>query len=182
MKTACVILADGFEEVEALTPIDYLRRSDIEVTTISIMGTDPLGGHGIRIEADLGPEALSRDFDCVIVPGGGKGSENIAKSAEAISLIKRHADAGKLIAAICAAPAIVLHEACGLISGKRFTCYPGLESRVTGASFHRERVVVDGNLVTARAAGCAGEFAYTIISMLVGQEAADELARKVLLS
>lgn len=181
MKTACVLLAEGFEEVEALTPIDYLRRAGVEVTTIGVTGLEPLGSHGIAVRADRGVEALAADYDCVVVPGGGKGSENLAASAEVVALIRRHAVAGKLIAAICAAPAVVLHGACGILAGKRFTCYPGMESKVSGASFIRERVVVDGKLITARAAGCAGEFSYNVIAALVGEEAADTLAEKVLL-
>jgi len=181
MKTACVLLADGFEEVEALTPIDYLRRSGVEVTAIGVTGPSPRGGHGVEVRADRGPEALAADYDCVVVPGGGKGAENLAASAAVSSCVKRHFAAGKLVAAICAAPAIVLHGSCGILAGKRFTCFPGLESKVSGAIFVEDRVVADGALITARAAGCAGEFAYAIVNALVGEEAADLLAEKVLL-
>lgn len=181
MKTACVLLADGFEEVEALTPIDYLRRAGIEVTAIGVTGPSPKGGHGIEVKADRGTDALTADYDCVVVPGGGKGSENLAASADVAALVKRQFAAGKLVAAICAAPAVVLHGSCGILAGKRFTCYPGLESKVSGATFVDERVVADGKLITARAAGCTGEFAYAIINALVGEDAADLLAEKVLL-
>jgi 4-methyl-5(b-hydroxyethyl)-thiazole monophosphate biosynthesis len=181
MKTACVLLADGFEEVEALTPIDYLRRAGVEVTAIGVTGPSPKGGHGIEVKADRGTDALTADYDCVVVPGGGKGSENLAASADVAALVKRQFAAGKLVAAICAAPAVVLHGSCGILAGKRFTCYPGLESKVSGATFVDERVVADGKLITARAAGCAGEFAYAIINALVGEDAADLLAEKVLL-
>jgi 4-methyl-5(b-hydroxyethyl)-thiazole monophosphate biosynthesis len=180
MKNACVLLADGFEEVEALTPVDYLRRAGIEVTTIGLTGLEPLGGHGVAVRADRGADALMADYDCVVVPGG-KGSENIAASREAVALVKRQAAAGKPVAAICAAPVVVLHEACGILAGRRFTCYPGLEARVTGATFVGERVVVDGTLVTARGAGCAGEFARAIVGVLLGAEAADTLGEKTLL-
>jgi protein deglycase len=182
MKTACVLLADGFEEVEALTPVDYLRRAGVEVTTIGATGPEPVGGHGIAVKADRGAEALAADYDCVVVPGGGKGSENLAASPEAVACVKRHFAAGKLVAAICAAPAVVLHGACGILANKRFTCYPGLEAKVSGASFAEERVVVDGRLITARGPGCAGEFSYAIVNALVGEDAADTLAEKTLLS
>ena len=109
MKTACVLLADGFEEVEAVTPIDYLRRAGIDVQILGVTGRTIAGSHGIKIEANLGTEGFNRDFDCVIVPGGGRGAGNIAASPTAVYLIKRHFGAGKLIAAICAAPAAVLH-------------------------------------------------------------------------
>jgi 4-methyl-5(b-hydroxyethyl)-thiazole monophosphate biosynthesis len=181
MKTACVLLADGFEEVEALTPVDYLRRSGVEVTIIGVTGPAPTGGHGITVKADRGIDATKADYDCVVVPGGGKGSENLAASAEVAALVKRHWAAGKLVAAICAAPAVVLHGSCDILKGRRFTCYPGLETNVSDASFAAERVVVDGNLITARAAGCAGEFARAIAKALVGANAADALAGKVLL-
>ncbi len=181
MKKVCVLLADGFEEVEGLTPVDYLRRAGLEVRVAGVTGRDVTGGHDIRIDTDLTLDELDEDFDAIVVPGGGKGSENIAASADAVALIKRHFAAGKLVAAICAAPAVVLHGACGLLSGRRFTCFPGLERNVRGATFVAERVVVDGNLITARAAGCAGEFSRAIIASLLGQTAADKLAETVLL-
>lgn len=181
MKTACVLLADGLEEVEALTPVDYLRRAGIEVTTVGIAGRTVVGARGVKVEADAGPEGLSRDYDCVIVPGGGKGSANLAASAAVASIIKRHFGAGKTVAAICAAPAVVLHGACGILAGRRFTCFPGLEKDVKGASFSEDRVVVDGNLITSRAAGTAGEFARAVIAALAGKAKADEVARSVLL-
>jgi len=180
MKTACVLLADGFEEVEALTPVDYLRRAGIETTVIGL-GPEPVGGHGIKVKADRGADALADTYDCVVIPGGGLGAERISADTRATATIKRHFDSGKLVAAICAAPAVVLHGACRLLGGRRFTCYPGLETKVTGATFIEERVVVDGNLITARGPGCAGEFAYAIVNALVGEEAADLLAEKTLL-
>lgn len=182
MKRACVILADGFEEVEAMTPIDYLRRAGVEVTTAGLSGTGVTGGHGIIVQADTTLEAAAGGtFDAVVVPGGGKGSENIASSALARDFIRRHFASGKLVGAICAAPAVVLHESCGILAGRRFTGYPGTEGRVTGAVFAPDRVVADGNLVTSRSAGTAGEFAYVLVNALVGEEAADSLAEKVLL-
>jgi 4-methyl-5(b-hydroxyethyl)-thiazole monophosphate biosynthesis len=185
MKRALVLLADGCEEVEALTPVDYLRRSEIEVLVAGLGGGDITGAHDIRIDADLSLDELDEEtaagFDAIVVPGGGKGSTNIAADSDAVSLIKRHFGAGKLVAAICAAPAIVLHGACGILAGRRFTCYPGLEAKVTGASFIAERVVVDGNLITARAAGCAGEFSRAIVEALAGSLIADELSERVLL-
>ncbi|MEI6386524.1 MAG: DJ-1 family glyoxalase III [Spirochaetota bacterium] len=186
MKQACVFLAEGFEEVEALTPVDYLRRAGVEVTTLAIGSLRVTGSHGIEVAADLsvadaaGP-AAGRDWDAVVVPGGQPGSSNIAASKEAIAIIMRQSARGGLVAAICAAPAVVLHGACGLLAGRRFTGYPGTEASVTGATFVPDRVVVDGNLITARAAGCAGEFSVAIVESLLGRDAAGELAGKVLL-
>jgi 4-methyl-5(b-hydroxyethyl)-thiazole monophosphate biosynthesis len=181
MKTACVLLADGFEEVEAITPIDYLRRAGVDVKILGVTGKTVSGSHGIKIESDLGSEGLAKDYDCVVVPGGGRGADNLAASPSAVYLIKRHFAAGALVAAICAAPAVVLHGACDILKGKRFTCYPGLEDKVSGATFSEDRVVVDGTLVTSRGAGTAGEFAAAIVRELVGGAAAENLAAKVLL-
>ena len=181
MKTACVLLADGFEEVEAVTPIDYLRRAGIEVHIIGVTGKTVSGSHGIRIEATLGAEGYNGDYDCVVVPGGGRGADNIAANPAAVYLIRRHFEAGKLVAAICAAPVVVLHAACGILKGRRFTGYPGTEAKVEGAYFSPDRVVVDGNLITSRAAGSAGEFAIAIAAALVGEGAGAELASSVLL-
>jgi protein deglycase len=181
MKTACLLLAEGFEEVEAVTPIDYLRRAGVELRVIGLTGKLVTGSHGIKIEADSGSEALGKDYDCIVVPGGSRGADNIAASPSAVYLIKRHFASGKIVAAICAAPVVVLHASCGILEGRRFTCFPGLETEVAGAVFSGERVVVDGRLITSRGAGTAGEFAVAIVRELIGPEEADELARKVLL-
>jgi 4-methyl-5(b-hydroxyethyl)-thiazole monophosphate biosynthesis len=181
MKTACVLLADGFEEVEALTPIDYLRRAGIEVRVVGVTGREVAGSHDIRVTAEVRLSDITGDFDAVVVPGGARGAANLAASAGAVALIKRQFAAGRLVAAICAAPAVVLHGACGILGGRRFTGYPGTEADVTGAVFVAERVVQDGNLITSRAAGCAGEFSRAIVARLVGEEKAAELVEKVLL-
>ena len=182
MKTACVILANGCEEVEAITPVDYLRRAGIEVTVAGLGSREIIGGHGIAIAADTVLDDIDgEEFDCIVVPGGGGGSKAIAADATAVALLKRQASKGKLIAAICAAPALVLGQACGLLAGRRFTCFPGMETLVPEGRFEDSRVVDDGNLISSRAAGCAGEFAVAITRALVGGVKADELASSVLL-
>jgi 4-methyl-5(b-hydroxyethyl)-thiazole monophosphate biosynthesis len=181
MKTACVLLADGFEEVEAITSIDYLRRAGVAVEIVGVTGKTVSGSHGIKVESDSGSDGLGKDYDCIVVPGGGRGAGNIAASPAAVYLIKRHFASGKLVAAICAAPAVVLHEACGILKGRRFTCYPGLESKVSGATFSEDRVVIDGNLITSRGAGTAGEFAAAIVAEIVGPAEARKLAESVVL-
>lgn len=183
MKRACVLLADGCEEVEAITPVDYLRRAGIETVTLGLDGRDVVGAHGIAMAADRTLDELNgEDFDCVVVPGGGKGADAIAGSRMAVEFIRRLSGEGAVVAAICAAPALVLGAACGLLKGKRFTCYPGLESSVPDGRFSEERVVTDGMLVTARSAGCAGEFAVAVISLLEGEAAAEKVARAVFLA
>ena len=184
MKKACVILAEGFEEVEAVTPIDYLRRAGVEVIVLGVGDIPIPGSHGIEVRAEalLDGAAAVADWDLVVVPGGGVGAKNIAASKEAVALIQTHFAKGRLLGAICAAPAVVLHGACGILAGRTFTGYPGTEAQVSGATYLPERVVIDGKLVTARAAGCAGEFARSLVALLVGKEAAADLAAKVLLA
>lgn len=181
MKTACMLLAEGFEEIEAVTPIDYLRRAGIYVNVVGIVGKRVRGSHGIIIETDSGPEALEKDNDAIVIPGGMPGASNLANSALVRSLIIRHYEKGKLIAAICASPAIVLHGACNLLQGREFTCYPGTEDQIRGAHFRAERVVKDGNIITSQGPGTAGEFAISIISVLEGPQKANEVAQHTLL-
>jgi 4-methyl-5(b-hydroxyethyl)-thiazole monophosphate biosynthesis len=181
MKKVCVLLASGCEEVEAITPIDYLRRAGIEVIGAGIDSLEICGAHGLVFMAQTTMEHISNDdFDCVVVPGGGPGSQAIADNLAAVAFIQRHHAAGKLIAAICAAPALVLGQACGLLSGRRFTCYPGMESRVPEGIFSAARVVTDGSFITSRGPGCAGEFSLAIVRMLVGTAMADQLAAATL--
>jgi protein deglycase len=182
MKTAVIILAEGFEEVEALTPADYLRRAGISVTLAGVGGKEISGSHGIRVIADNRIEALGADFDCVVVPGGMPGSKNIAGSAAAVALIRGALAGGKIVAAICAAPAVVLGNAAGVLEGRRYTCFPGMERECAAGEFRPERVVVDGNLITSRAAGTAGEFSIAIVEAMVGTKEARELAERVLLA
>ena len=182
MKTAIVLLAPGFEEIEAITPIDLLRRAGIEVRALSI--TDQLevkGGHGLVLKADGLLGEASGLADVVVVPGGGGGSQALAASAAVSDLLRRQAASQALVAAICAAPAVVLNPL-GLLEGRHFTCYPGMEKLVTTARFSTERTVMDGQIITSRAAGTAGEFSLAIIATLLGTAKADEIAAAILQS
>ncbi|GHU73895.1 DJ-1 family protein [Spirochaetia bacterium] len=158
-KKVIVLLAEGFEEVEAITPIDYLRRAGIEVTTAAVGagGTDGgtsrtvTGSHGIPVTADAvllnlvkaGKTAASA-WDAVLIPGGLPGAVNLAASKETGALLKEMAAAGRTVAAICASPAMVLAPL-GILAGKRFTCYPGMEKTVSGAQWSADTVVIDSN-------------------------------------
>jgi len=183
-KKAIVLLAEGFEEVEAVTPIDYLRRAGVEVTTAAVsLFMTVKGARGIKVDADTeiaGIDGGAANWDAVIIPGGMSGAANIAASEEAGKLIKDMAAAGKLVCAICASPAVVLSPL-GLLSGKKFTCYPGMEEKVKAGEWSADRVVVDGNIITSRSAGTAGEFAITIIEKLLDGAAAKKIADSVLL-
>ena len=183
-------MADGFEDVEAVTPIDYLCRAGIEVTTASISESQTVTSRwgSIKLITDTTLfELLKQDdkknaanWDAVIIPGGLPGAENLAKSKEAGLLLKEMAAAGKLICAICASPAVVLSPL-GLLDEKKFTCYPGLEEKVTKGKWSSDRVVVDSNIITSRGAGTAGEFAIAIIEKLLDEAAGKKIADTVLL-
>jgi len=190
-KKAIVLLADGFEEVEAVTPVDYLRRAGVEVTTVSVSGNRTQEGlavtgrwTGLKLIADTALAELIKQgtdsFDAVICPGGMPGAANLASSKEVSALLKEMAGAGKLICAICASPAVVLAPL-GIIEGKKFTCYPGMEEKVTRANWLNDRVVSDGNIITSRAAGTTGEWAVEIIKKLLGEETGNKIAETVLL-
>lgn len=180
MSTAAVFLADGCEEVEALTQVDFLRRAGIKVITAGIGKKTITGGHDIHITADTEVDQLEEPLDAVIMPGGMPGAEHIAKSQKANDIIQSTYRAGNLVAAICAAPAVVLAPT-GILAGKKATCYPGFEERLSDdIKFSEERVVVDGNVITSRGPGTAAEFAVAIIRYLEGDKAADEIHRKTL--
>jgi 4-methyl-5(b-hydroxyethyl)-thiazole monophosphate biosynthesis len=186
-KKAVVFLAEGFEEVEAITPIDYLRRAGVEVTVAAAgRGEIVTGSHGIPVKADTALDdlvnqgkAVPAAWDAVILPGGLPGADNLAASEALGSFVREMAAAGRLVCAICASPAVVLAPL-GLLEGKKFTCYPGMEKKVSGARWSEDRVVADGGIITSRGAGTAGDFAAAIIGKLVSEEAAEKISRAVL--
>jgi 4-methyl-5(b-hydroxyethyl)-thiazole monophosphate biosynthesis len=195
-KKALVLLAPGFEEVEAVSPLDYLRRSGIEVTAAALEapggeGREVAGSHGIGLRADRGLAELAaeaggisglcRTLDAVVLPGGMPGASNLAASGDTAGLLGAMAREGRIIAAICASPAVVLAPL-GLLKGRRFTCYPGMEEGLEGGFWSEDPVVVDGNLITSRGAGTAGAFAVAIIGALLGPDAGARVARSVLLN
>ena len=174
MKKVAVLLADGFEEVEVVTPADFLRRAGIEVVISSIGGEIVTGSNNIIIKADNTIDALPADLDGIILPGGMPGATNLAQSEAVMQLLHKMNNNSKLVAAICAAPALVLGGA-GLLEGRKFTCYPGFEKEVAGADFCTERVVQDGNIITSRGAGTAAEFSIAVIEYLLDSEAANSV-------
>ncbi|MDR1278983.1 MAG: DJ-1/PfpI family protein [Treponema sp.] len=185
-KRVMVLLADGFEEVEAVTPIDYLRRAGLELVTAGI-GKNRLvtGSHGIPLGVDYTLEELAKEgragsWDAVLLPGGMPGAANLAASKETGALLKDMAASGKLIGAICASPAVVLAPL-GLLAGRRFTCYPGMETGVSGARWTEDPVVADGNIITSRGAGTAALWAVALISRLLSPAEGEKVARSVLL-
>lgn len=179
MKRVALLLAEGFEEVEAVTPIDFLRRAGIKLTTAGINGTVIKGAQGVSLTADMKIEDLPSDLDGVVIPGGLPGASNIAASEVAGTIIRTLFDEGCLVASICAAPAFVLAPL-GILEGKKATCYPGYEGDLSGAVFSEERVVADGNVITSRGPGTAAEFAVEIIRYLSGSDAAEEVFNQTL--
>jgi 4-methyl-5(b-hydroxyethyl)-thiazole monophosphate biosynthesis len=186
-KTAVVLIADGTEEIEAITPGDVLNRAGVDVTYAGVSSpgeserVDFVGGHHVPLKADCPIEELGGIlFDVLIIPGGGKGAENLHKSQAVTDLIQRHVAAGKLIAAICAAPAVVLGPL-GLLEGKHATCFPGLERRFSSNVTHCEtRVCVDGKLITSRGPGTAMEFSLKLAELLTGAPTAIKIGHSML--
>jgi len=192
-KKALVFLADGFEEMEAIIPVDCLLRAGVEVVIAAIRTSlSVTGSHGITVTANTTIAALNKSgslnpagWDCVFIPGGMPGASNLAACVPAGAVFREMAKAGKPIAAICASPAVFLAPL-GLLEGKRFTCYPGMEKKpdgsiVGGGIWLEERVVIDGNLITSRAAGTAAEFALALVEKLAGSDAAKKLKSAALL-
>ncbi|MBR2010391.1 MAG: DJ-1/PfpI family protein [Clostridia bacterium] len=174
-----LFLANGFEEIEALCPLDLLRRAGLEVTTVGIGGEMICGSHGITVAADI-PEGMYADStpDMIILPGGMPGSKHLDESRVVDTALKAAARHGSFIAAICAAPMVLGHR--GLLVGKEAICYPGFESHLTGAKISDRRVVRDGTIITAAGMGVALEFGLALVAALKGQDVAEELRRTVI--
>lgn len=172
-----VPLAEGFEELEAVTIIDILRRADIETVTASLRSTAVTGSHGITVTADT---VLTGDevFDGIVLPGGIPGSINLKKDPRIIRLLKSINDAGGITAAICAAP-IVLAEA-GLLQGRHYTCYPGYEDEIGKEGYTAAPVTEDGNIITGRGAACAIPFALKIVERVRGPEVSSKLKEQMM--
>lgn len=175
-----LFLANGFEEVEALTPLDLLRRAGVDVTTVAVGGGDTVvGSHDIPVVADL-PEAMFRDSrpDAVILPGGMPGTTNLAASRTVASALRAAANGGGVLAAICAAPSVLGQQ--GYLKGRTAVCYPGFEDRLTGATVGKQKVVRDGRILTAVGMGVAMDFGLELIRMLVDDATAARVKSSVL--
>ena len=175
MKKVVVFLADGFEEVEGLTVVDLLRRAGAVVETVSIMGKLQIdGAHGIQVEADeLLEKAFFDDAELLVLPGGMPGTLHLLDHATVNEVIKKFAGEGKLVAAICAAPSVL--GAAGILEGRRATCHPGFEEKLTGAATSEDAVVVDGNIITSRGMGTAIPFALEIVRYFADDAAVEHI-------
>lgn len=183
MNKNYIFLADGFEELEALSVVDVLRRAGMDITMVSINDT-PLvtGAHGVAFQADVPlTEVNLNDADWLICPGGMPGATNLWECDALVNALKAHAADGGHIAAICAAPAVVLAQA-GILKGKKATCYPGFENicKANGAAMQATAVETDGNIVTANGPATALRFALTIVKEAVGEARMKEVAAGML--
>lgn len=179
MSEVYVFLADGFEEIEGLTVVDLLRRADIGVETVSIMGRKVItGSHDIKIEADiLFEEADFATAEMLVLPGGLPGTDYLKAHKGLREQILAFDGEGRQLAAICAAPTVF--GALGLLTGKKATCYPTMEEGLTGAEVVRESTVTDGAITTGRGMGAAIDFSLRLIEILRDKRTADMTAEKI---
>ncbi len=179
-----LFLAEGFEEIEALTPVDLLRRAKIDVVTVGIGAKAVCGAHGIKVEADVSEsEALAmlseKGAEMVILPGGMPGSTNLDNSETVEAFLLYARENSIPYGAICAAPMVLGKR--GMLEGKKAVCYPGFEKYLQGAEVVDAPAVRDGNVVCGRAMGSAAQFALLIIGLLRGDELAEEIKKSILL-
>ena len=179
MKKTALLFASGYEEVEALTVVDLLRRAKIGCEILSVADSGQVtGSHGISIGADRNFSGTDfSQYDGVILPGGMPGTTNLAADERVLALLRSFAAAGKLTAAICAAPTVLAKA--GLLEGKKAVCYPGMEEQLTGAKVSFDPVAVDGTVITSRGLGTAIPFALSIVKYFEGRERAEALASSV---
>ncbi|MCR4440480.1 MAG: DJ-1/PfpI family protein [bacterium] len=180
MKKVLVPIANGIEELEAVTVIDVLRRAGAEVTVAAVDNLQVVASRGTKLVADVPIGACEMlTFDLIALPGGMPGAEHLRDCAPLVRLLKEQASSGRLYAAICAAPVVVLQHH-GLLTGRRATAHPSFAPRLTNQEAVEERVVVDGNCVTSRGPGTALEFALSLVELLYGKERAEQVAAPML--
>ena len=173
-----ILLADGFEEIEALCPLDLLRRAGIDAKTVSVTEKRVVtGSHGISVTADLTAENSLSDIEMLVLPGGMPGTKNLEKSPVVQDAIDKAAERNTLICAICAAPSILGHK--GLLNEKEAICFPGFEEELTGATISKKHVVCDGDFITAKGAGVAVDFGLEIVCQLEGREMAANVRKTI---
>lgn len=179
MIKVSVLLADGFEEIEALTVVDLLRRAQIYVDTVSVTEDYVVhGAHGINVQTeDLFDEVNFVESDMIVLPGGMPGTTNLKEHEGVRRVVADFVENGKPVAAICAAPT-VLYDL-GLLKGKRITCYPSVEKEIQGAVLTHAPVAVDGNIITGQGVGTAIEFALKLVEILSGKEKAEAIAEAI---
>ncbi|MGB5105662.1 MAG: DJ-1 family glyoxalase III [Candidatus Zixiibacteriota bacterium] len=179
-KRALIVMADGFEDIEAVASIDVLTRAGVDMTIAGISKSPIKAAYGITIIPDCGVEEITGVYDAIIFPGGRKNAESLAASSKVVALAKQHNSVGMIVGAICAAPSHVLGEAAGLLKGKKATGDPGFNGRLSaaGAIVTNEPVTVEGNIITGMGPGAAMLFALMLAEKVVGKVVADQFAAK----
>jgi 4-methyl-5(b-hydroxyethyl)-thiazole monophosphate biosynthesis len=181
-KRVLVAVADGIEELEAVTIIDVLRRAGLDVIVASVDKLQITASRKTRLVADaLIADCVSEDFDCIVLPGGMPGAEHLRDNPVLIEMLKKQKQSGKIYAAICASPAVVLAHY-GLLDKKKAACYPAMADKLPDPSAAGQRVVIDGNCVTSQGPGTAMDFALELVCQLAGKEKAADAASGMLTS
>lgn len=179
MSNVILFLADGFEEIEALTVVDVLRRADIKCDMCGINGINVKGSHGIEVKCDKVLKDIDADdYNAVVLPGGMPGAKNLKENQNVIKIVKKYYGEGKIVAAICAAP-MVLNEA-GIITGKEITSYPNIE--LDNCNYVEKVVAEDGNIITSRGPATSIYFALKLVEKLSNLEKIDELKDKMMIN
>ncbi|MCR4580406.1 MAG: DJ-1/PfpI family protein [Treponema sp.] len=193
MKTVAVFFADGFEDIEALTPVDYLRRAGLEVITVGVKGkpyNDSMivtSSHDVRIITDCNLDTYLSNYgenapDCLLCPGGSRGAENLSECEALLNHLENAWNQGKIVSAICASPAVVLGKT-NIPHGKNWTCYPGMDKETNPeyvGMYVNKTFVTDGKLVTARGAGASEEFAMELVRLLADEATAEKIKKGTL--
>lgn len=168
MKNLAVLVKDGFETIEALTPIDVFRRADVTVSLVGMDNEYVISSQNITIKADRVFDEDIYNYDGIVIPGGLPGATNLQQDKRVLDIVKDFYEKGKIVAAICAGP-IVLASA-GILDGKVVTCYPGFEDQLGNASFNDGLVQVDGNIITGKGPAAALEFSYALLKRFSDKE------------
>ena len=178
----------GFEDIEALSPVDYMRRAGIEVITVGVKGTPfnatmiVTSSHKVPMIMDTTLDAFLKDYaeelpDCVVCPGGGLGAQNLSQNEQLLAYLEKCNEHGKLVAALCASPAVVLGKT-NILKNKKWTCYPGMQDNAMSdyqGAYSNQVFITDGNLVTSRGPGASEQFAMELVRILAGQAVHDKI-------
>lgn len=173
-----IFLADGFEIIEAMSPLDMLRRAKIETITVGVTGKSVTASCGVTVEADITIDEFAfENVDAIVLPGGMPGTTNLEANSKVQAAIDSAVAQEKYVCAICAAPSVLGHK--GLLSGKEATCYPGFEDALEGATLSDDYVAVDGRFITARGAGVSVDFGLEIVKQLLGEETSVQIRKQI---
>jgi len=180
MAKSFIFLATGYEEVEMLTVVDMLRRAGIEINMVSVTGSlEVTSSHNVTIKSDMLFEDADIDSaDMLVLPGGMPGTNNLLAYKPLTDKLVEFNNSGRFIAAVCAAPSVL--GALGILKGKKATCYPGFEEKLTGAEYQKKPVVRDGNIITSRGMGTCIDFAGELITVLNSKEKAEDIKNKII--